>query len=619
MKTKNIKNISKNKKRSITPNINKSYSEYQNSFLLKGKPIYNKWNKNNYKQKFAFNIFGKPKIEENNWNDISIIENNNDLFISNKIKRKKNNKEEEKKKEKLKIENLNYSIKGINNKIKNENNNYQIINKENEYFIQNEFPYKMREKISQSNELNLTIKSFQKSNQNLLYPIHANQLTIEKQEQILFIQKNSFLNIFSQKKNFPFQPISVNQINITGKKKPKLYLQYICKFTLNVKKEKKKFLPYRICQVYYEGIKKPKNIFKIIRNTQILINENKKKNYELIPIKTNKFDIIGKPKIIKKKKIINKIQSNIQFSIKRKHHFRNLIIRKYNNLIIKNSPKKKQKLNLKINKSQLCLYSQLKKKQNLKIIKSELNIKSKQKKKQIILKQIKNEEIKIKGIKKEAEKIYIRKEPPNWNIRNKIIQNEKVTFLKNKKNNILNIFHQNFQIFSFPKNLIISKTNDINYYPQRKKTWNELNKYVNNIKYTFSTIKKIPLLKIDKNEISFRKKSSDEEIIINDGEFSERKENLKSKIDEKKRKEIADELFKEEEPKKITISKNPENIITNFKPKKKIIKEDDFISRNINLRTVNEIQDIQCLLRRRNNPNENELLREFTQDKNPFS
>ena len=48
----------------------------------------------------------------------------------------------------------------------------------------------------------------------------------------------------------------------------------------------------------------------------------------------------------------------------------------------------------------------------------------------------------------------------------------------------------------------------------------------------------------------------------------------------------------------------------------KIIKEDDFISRNINLRTVNEIQDIQCLLRRRNNPNENELLREFTQDKN---
>ena len=105
MKTKNIKNISKNKKRSITPNINKSYSEYQNSFLLKGKPIYNKWNKNNYKQKFAFNIFGKPKIEENNWNDISIIENNNDLFISNKIKRKKNNKEEEKKKEKLKIKN----------------------------------------------------------------------------------------------------------------------------------------------------------------------------------------------------------------------------------------------------------------------------------------------------------------------------------------------------------------------------------------------------------------------------------------------------------------------------------------------------------------------------------
>ena len=131
---------------------------------------------------------------------------------------------------------------------------------------------------------------------------------------------------------------------------------------------------------------------------------------------------------------------------------------------------------MKINKSQLCLYSQLKKKQNLKIIKSELNIKSKQKKKkQIILKQIKNEEIKIKGIKKEAEKIYIRKEPPNWNIRNKIIQNEKVTFLKNKKKNILNVYHQNFQIFSFPKNLIISKTNDINYYPQRKKTWNELN------------------------------------------------------------------------------------------------------------------------------------------------
>ena len=49
----------------------------------------------------------------------------------------------------------------------------------------------MYEKISNSNELNLTIRNFQKSFPNLstLYKVHANHLTIERNEQIFLIHK----------------------------------------------------------------------------------------------------------------------------------------------------------------------------------------------------------------------------------------------------------------------------------------------------------------------------------------------------------------------------------------------------------------------------------------------
>ena len=122
----------------------------------------------------------------------------------------------------------------------------------------------------------------------------------------------------------------------------------------------------------------------------------------------------------------------------------------------------------------------------------------------------------------------------------------------------------------------------------------------------------MPELKISKNEISFRKKSSDSEIIINDGDFSDRKEN--KEFDDSLRKRIVDELFQEDEPKIINILKNPHQNI----PKKNnnYIQENDYINRTT--KNTNEIKDIQVLLRKRNSIKETELLREFKEDKNPF-
>ena len=100
--------------------------------------------------------------------------------------------------------------------------------------------------------------------------------------------------------------------------------------------------------------------------------------------------------------------------------------------------------------------------------------------------------------------------------------------------------------------------------------------------------------------------------------------NLNDKINEKIKNQIVDELFKEEEPKKMTVFKNPQysnnNNFNNQNLKYKYIKDEDIINRHINTRAVNDIRDIQGLLRRRNNNlDDKELLREFKQDRNPFS
>ena len=74
----------------------------------------------------------------------------------------------------------------------------------------------------------------------------------------------------------------------------------------------------------------------------------------------------------------------------------------------------------------------------------------------------------------------------------------------------------------------------------------------------------------------------------------------------------------------MTVFKNPQysnnNYINNQPLKNKFIKDEDIITRHINTKAVNDIRDIQGLLRRRdNNLNDKELLREFKQDRNPFS
>ena len=776
---------------------NKNFSQSQNSFLLKGSPLYKKWNQNNYKQKFAFNIFGRPKIEEYyNWNDYIIIENNDDIFINSKYNNQKK-KELIKNKDtnfNLKIQNnINYFLKGINVK-KNNNNNFQIVKKTNEYLIQSQYPYKMVEKISQLNDIDYTIKNFQRSSSNLI-PILTNEIIIKRENPILSIQKNPLLNIFAKPKKLFLQTFRVNQVYINGKKKKEnilkyqnihkftiygkkiedkilqkiivneitikgvkkkmifnfqnlnkftingnikekllenisvnqiiiegikknnilysqnlnrftiygktfekkifqkaiqfniegikkrtilnlqylnkftiygkkfektifqkaiqfniegikkqtiLNLQYLNKFTINgkkiekillqkltinrfnikgikkqtilnlqylnnfslygLKKEKVILEPFRICQVYYTA-KKSKNNLNLIKNIQLYIPGNKKK-IQLIPIKVNKFDIINKPifkSIPKVNKIHNIIQSNIQFTLKRNHHFTNLYIRKYNNLIIKNELKK-----------------------------SEINIKDK---KNQIFKQIKNPSLYIQGIKKEPqiiyikqepEKIYIKQEPekifikqklPSWNITNKIYKNNNININPKikPKNYKLSFHHQNFEIFSIPKHYLIIKNNNINFISTKRK-WNELNTYQNNINETFTFSKKnFSEFTISKNEISFRKKSSDSEIIINDGDFSDRKEN--KEFDDSLRKRIVDELFQEDEPQN-NIFKNPQQNIP--KINKKYIQENDYINRT-NMYNSNEIKDIQVLLRKRKNIKETELLREFKEDKNPFS
>ena len=808
MKKKISRKNSLNKNKTLSTKHNKQFSQSQNSFLLKGRPLYKKWNENNYKQKFAFNIFGRPKIEEEyNWNDYMIIENNDDLFINSKYNNQNKNKIINNKNTNLNLKiqnNFNYYLKGTNIK-KNNINNFQIVKKTNEYLIQSQLPYKMVEKISQLNDIDYTIKNFQRSVPNLI-PILTNEITIKKEKLILSIQKNSILNFLSKPKILFLQPfreiqvcvngkkkeknilkfqnmnkftffgkkikdkilqkITINEINIQGIKKKIIFnsqklnqftirgnikekifdnilvnqitiegikknnilyfqnlnkftiygkkfekkifqkaiqfnikgikkptilnlqylneftihskknekkilqkitinqfniegikkqiilnVQYLNKFTIHSKKNEKKILqkitinrfniegikkqiilnlqylnkfslygfkkeklklePYRICQVYYTAKKSKKNL-NLIKNIQLYIPGNKKK-IEFIPIKVNKFDIINKPLIFKsvpmKKKIPNEIQSNIQFSLKRNHHFTNLNIRKYNNLIITNESKN-TKIHFKINKIQFSLFSKSNKKQIFKQIKnSSLNILGIKKESQIIY--IKQEPEKI-YIKQEPQKIYIKQQFPSWNITNKIYKNNNIyIYPKIKpKNYNLSYHHQNFEIFSIPKNYEIIKNNDINYISTKRK-WNELNIYQNNEKFTFSK-KNLPELKISKNEISFRKKSSDSEIIINDGDFSDRKEN--KEFDDSLRKRIVDELFQEDEPKIINILKNPHQNI----PKKNnnYIQENDYINRTT--KNTNEIKDIQVLLRKRNSIKETELLREFKEDKNPF-
>ena len=661
MKNKNLTSQSINKKKNTSTILKKVILQSQNSFILKGIPIYKKWNNINYKQRFGFNIFGRQKIEENNWNDINIIENNNDLLITNTLKKQKEQLKNINKKTKINFKidnNFNYLLKG-SNKLSRNNNNFQIVNKQNEYLIESISNYTMYEKISQSNELNLTIKKLHQTVPNLtnLYKVHANQLTIERNEQIFSIQKNPMLNIISTKNNILFQPLKINQFNIflTNKKekifnfeninkftiygdkikenikfiyktihsnlypikanqlviestKKILYTQKISKFTLyGKKKEKTKILlPFRISQIYYDGIKKPKINYKIIRNCQIYYH-NKQRKFLLYPIKVNKFELIGKPKIIKpKKKKIYKIQSNIQFTLKRKHHFYNLSIRKYNNVLIRSKPK-------------------IIKKPILKQIKTTtLNIKGIKKEPQKIY--IKQEPQKI-YIKQEPEKIYIKQELPSWNLKNKIVKEvNKLNIypqLKNKKKeSIVSYSHQNFQILPFIKYYIISKNNDINYIPIKKPTWNELNICDNNIIENYIP-KNLSIIKINKNEISFGKNEDD--LFVNDKtEKKEIKLKSKPKVDDKIRNQIADELFKEEVPKKMTVFKNPQysnnNNLNNQKLKNQYIKDEDIISRHINIKAVNDIRDIQGLLRRRdNNLNDKELLREFKQDRNPFS
>jgi hypothetical protein len=668
MKNKNLTSKSLNKQKNLFPNLKKNFLQSQNSFILKGIPLYKKWNNINYKQRFGFNIFGRPKIEEKNWNDNNIIENNNDLLITNTLKKPKEQLKNNKKQTKLnfKIENnLNYSLKGSNNFSRNKNNEFQIVNKQSEYLIESISNYTMYEKISQSNELNLTIKNFQKSVPNLLnlYKVHANQLTIEREEPNLIIQKNPMLNIISTK-TILFQPLKINQFNIflTNKKekifnfqninkftiygdkikenikfiyktihnnllpikanqlviestKKILYTQKISKFTLyGKKKEKTIILPFRIGQIYYEPIKKIKINYKIIRNCQINIF-NKQKKFLLYPIKVNKFELIGKPKIIKpKRKKIYKIQSNIQITIKRKHYFYNLSIRKYNNLIIKSKPKKLKKPILKQIKTTTL---------NIKGIKKEpQKIFIKQEPQKIYIKQ---EPEKI-YIKQEPEKIYIKQELPSWNLKNKIVKVNKLNiypqFINKKKDTTISFSHQNFQILPFIKYYIISKNNDINYISEKKPTWNQLNICEHNIIENYIPLKK-SIIKINKNEISFGKNEDDS--FANDIiEKKEIKLKSKPKIDDKIRNQIADELFKEEVPKKMTVFKNPQysnnNYINNQPLKNKFIKDEDIITRHINTKAVNDIRDIQGLLRRRdNNLNDKELLREFKQDRNPFS
>ena len=682
MKNKNLTSKSLNKQKNLFPNLKKNFLQSQNSFILKGIPLYKKWNNINYKQRFGFNIFGRPKIEEKNWNDNNIIENNNDLLITNTLKKPKEQLKNNKKQTKLnfKIENnLNYSLKGSNNFSRNKNNEFQIVNKQSEYLIESISNYTMYEKISNSNELNLTIKNFQKSVPNLLnlYKVHANQLTIEREEPNLIIQKNPMLNIISTK-TILFQPLKINQFNIflTNKKekifnfqninkftiygdkikenikfiyktihnnllpikanqlviestKKILYTQKISKFTLyGKKKEKTIILPFRIGQIYYEPIKKIKINYKIIRNCQINIF-NKQKKFLLYPIKVNKFELIGKPKIIKpKRKKIYKIQSNIQITIKRKHYFYNLSIRKYNNLIIKSKPKKLKKPILKEIKT-LTL--------NIKGIKKEpQKVYIKQQPEKVYIKQepekiyIKQEPEKI-YIKQEPEKIYIKQELPSWNLKNKIVKTNKFNFyplFKNKKKeSTISFSHQNFQILPFIKHYIISKNNDINYISIKKPSWNELNICDNNINENYIPSKKLSIIKINKNEFSFGK--NDDDSFINDNISNKEKKKeitLKSKpkINEKIKNQIVDELFKEEEPKKMTVFKNPQysnnNYLNNQNLKYKYIKDEDIINRHINTRAVNDIRDIQGLLRRRNNNlDDKELLREFKQDRNPFS
>ena len=682
MKNKNLTSKSLNKQKNLFPNLKKNFLQSQNSFILKGIPLYKKWNNINYKQRFGFNIFGRPKIEEKNWNDNNIIENNNDLLITNTLKKPKEQLKNNKKQTKLnfKIENnLNYSLKGSNNFSRNKNNEFQIVNKQSEYLIESISNYTMYEKISQSNELNLTIKNFQKSVPNLLnlYKVHANQLTIEREEPNLKIQKNPMLNIISTK-TILFQPLKINQFNIflTNKKekifnfqninkftiygdkikenikfiyktihnnllpikanqlviestKKILYTQKISKFTLyGKKKEKTIILPFRIGQIYYEPIKKIKINYKIIRNCQINIF-NKQKKFLLYPIKVNKFELIGKPKIIKpKRKKIYKIQSNIQITIKRKHYFYNLSIRKYNNLIIKSKPKKLKKPILKEIKT-LTL--------NIKGIKKEpQKVYIKQQPEKVYIKQepekiyIKQEPEKI-YIKQEPEKIYIKQELPSWNLKNKIVKTNKFNFyplFKNKKKeSTISFSHQNFQILPFIKHYIISKNNDINYISIKKPSWNELNICDNNINENYIPSKKLSIIKINKNEFSFGK--NDDDSFINDNISNKEKKKeitLKSKpkINEKIKNQIVDELFKEEEPKKMTVFKNPQysnnNNLNNQNLKYKYIKDEDIINRHINTRAGNYIRDIQGLLRRiNNNLDDKELLREFKQDRNPFS
>ncbi len=669
MKNKNLTSHSLNKNKNTSHILKKGFFQTQNSFILKGIPLYKKWNNINYKQRFGFNIFGRPKIEENNWNDNNIIENNNDLFITNTLKKPKEILKNNNKKTKINFKidnNCNYLLKG-SNKLSRNNNNFQIVNKQNEYIIESISNYTMYEKISNSNELNLTIRNFQKSvpNFNTLYKVHANQLTIERNEQIFSIQKNPMLNIISSKNNFVFQPLKINnQFNIflTSKKdkilnfeninkftiygsekkenikfvyktihsnlypikanqlviestKKILYTQKISKFTLYGKKKGKSILlPFRITQIYYDAIKKQKINFKIISNCQINYLKNKRK-FLLYPIKVNKFELIGKPKVIKpKKKKIYKIQSNIQITLKRKHYFYNLTIRKYNNVMIKSKPKKLKKPILKQIKTTTL---------NIKGIKKEpQKIFIKQEPQKIYIKQ---EPEKI-YIKQEPEKIYIKQELPSWNLKNKIVKVNKLNiypqFINKKKDTTISFSHQNFQILPFIKYYIISKNNDINYISEKKPTWNQLNICEHNIIENYIPLKK-SIIKINKNEISFGKNEDDSfanEII----EKKEIKLKSKPKIDDKIRNQIADELFKEEVPKKMTVFKNPQysnnNYINNQPLKNKFIKDEDIITRHINTKAVNDIRDIQGLLRRRdNNLNDKELLREFKQDRNPFS
>ena len=534
IETKAFKNL---KIENVKLNIKNSYPKFEKRNVFKNLKVEKKliYIKNSYPKYEKKNIFKNLKIEKeklNIKNSYPKYEKKN-IFENLKIEKENLNikssyqKEEKKIFENLKIENEGLNVKRAYPKIKSDYKFKNLRLKKESICL-----------LGKKKIIDEGIKEKRKEWNEIIIPIMTSNFFLKKENLNKYSKKGKEIEKIKKINwNDKIRPIKTTKLIVKGIKEKELILKIekndkfrinsntkkkkkdsefdIEKFALNLSfsdfgKKLKESLKIEKVGLDIKGLIKEKeekylvkteNILLKGRKKEIILNKSKietvnikgldKKNKKLKRCITENINIKGK---IKKKISLkkNKIeQINIKGKIKKKE----IIPNKSNNFNIISKKKKWNELNTVMrtrdlnifnfnNKKDLEENEEIRKMRKEKIVEETKDLKGN---KDIILKEIKENKLFIKGIKKENNKVV------NWNEINKLKREGilKIISSNKKKNwNDLNILQKEYTL------KIINK--DANKIKLEKIDWNDMNKIIKKDSISLKIIKKSILYKKDK-------------------------------------------------------------------------------------------------------------------------